>query len=156
MRMNIYTHINSLLVSNATKYLRTLLLALGLLFAVSMETFGQDDSWTLQTTVDNVDLQYKIVDCGEKKAVLMRFDNKNDFSVQVSWRHIIGSTLVPNTTVESSDTFSIVIGSGTTAPENCEDSNLEALVILPTEVDPTYIADITNFSFSSVTVVENK
>lgn len=118
----------------------------------SMSVNAQDESWTLQTTVENVNFYYQIVDCDDNSVILLKFDNKNDFDVKVYWKQIIGTEQVPNTTQESVQQFEVVLNSGVTAPEGCTDQTLENLVIMPFEVDPTYLAEITNFSFSSISI----
>jgi hypothetical protein len=139
------------LAHSFAKTFRTLLLASGLLIVFSMQANAQDDSWTLQTTVNNVDFFHKLVDCGDRKAVLIKFDNKNSFDVKISWKQIIGTKEVPNTENESDQRFEMSLTNGVIGPNGCQDSEFDNLVITPFEVEPTYMATIRNFSFSNIT-----
>jgi hypothetical protein len=119
---------------------------------INQET--KDDSWVLDTTLNNVVFYHKLVSCGDKKAVLLKFENRNNFNVEISWKEIIGSKQEPNPNDEFSTTNTLIIQLGITQPIDCSDTTNAALVVLPVEVSPMFIADIESFSFSSITVKE--
>ena len=112
------------------------------------------DSWVLDTTVNNVIFYYKLVSCGDKKAVLLKFENKNNFDVEVSWKQIVGSKQIPNSNDELASNNTLVIKPGTTEPNDCSDTENAMLVVLPIEVSPMFIADIETFNFSSIQIRE--
>jgi hypothetical protein len=121
---------------------------------INMNLDTNDDSWVLDTTLNNIVFYHKIVPCGDKKAVLLKFENNNNFNVEISWKEIIGSKQVPNPNDEFSTTNTLIIQSGITEPIDCSDTTNAVLVVLPTEVSLLFIADIESFSFSSITINE--
>jgi hypothetical protein len=112
------------------------------------------DSWILNTTVNNVVFYHKLVSCGDKKAVLLKFENKNNFEVEVSWKQIVGSVQVPNPNDDLASNNTLVLKPGTTEPNDCSDIENDILVVLPNEVSPMFIADIETFNFSSIQIKE--
>jgi hypothetical protein len=113
-----------------------------------------DISWTLDKTVNNVDFYHKLIACGDKKAVLLKIENRNNFNVEITWKQIIGSKQIPNSTEESSTSQTLIVEPGITESVDCSENNNPILVILPTEINPTFLADIENFNFSSITIKE--
>lgn len=119
---------------------------------INQET--KDDSWVLDTTLNNVVFYHKLVSCGDRKAVLLKFDNKNNFNVEISWKQIVNSKQEPNATDEFSSLNTLIVNSGSVEATDCSDSNNDLLVVLPGEASPMYIADILSFSFSNIVVKE--
>lgn len=113
-----------------------------------------NDSWILDKTINNVDFYHKIVTCEDKKAVLLKFDNKNSFSVKISWKQIVNSKQEPNATDEFSSLNTLIVNSGSVEATDCSDNNNDLLVVLPSEASPMYMADILSFSFSNIVVKE--
>jgi hypothetical protein len=121
---------------------------------INMNQETKDDSWVLDTTLNNVVFYHKLVSCGDRKAVLLKFDNKNNFNVEISWKQIVNSKQEPNATDEFSSLNTLIVNSGSVEATDCSDSNNDLLVVLPGEASPMYIADILSFSFSNIVVKE--
>lgn len=142
---------SSLTHSVNRKFISTLCLSmLFLLFSVQVQ--AQDDDWTLDSTVENVDLMYQLVDCDGAKAVLLKFNNKNAFEVKVTWKQVIATEEMPNNTQESVQSYELSLPSGVSAPDGCKDDENTSLIITPFEVDPTHMVLIQDFGFSSIIV----
>ena len=113
----------------------------------------KDAQWIKSTTVNNVDFYHQIVTCGNKKAVLLRFENKNNFNVEVSWKELI--TIEEQFTSDSKlETKTLIINPGITEPSSCSDNSKSLLIILATEVNPTFGASINGFNFEDIKIKE--
>lgn len=119
MRMNISTHINGLLVSNATKYLRTLLLVFGLLYSFSMTGQSSND-WTPITTIDGIEVSYQKASCDGSEVLFIKAVNKSDASVSVDLTYAFHSK-VDNSLIGSGELGKMTIGQQSEVSGTCED-----------------------------------
>jgi hypothetical protein len=107
--------------------------------------------YTLGTTVNGVDCYYKFSQCGGNTVVLLQFNNHNKTSVNVTWKELFATTLVPENT-EGFNGKQITLAPGLSAPVTCDDKERRQLLIGPADVSPTYRAEIKHFAFKNVTV----
>jgi hypothetical protein len=107
--------------------------------------------WILDKTVSNVDFYYLISECEGKKVVFLKFINRNNSKVKVSWKEIF-STQFEKNRAGYKGPKQLVLSKGETAQTNCNQVNIKECLVQPSEVSTTYLAEITSFSFSDVQV----
>ena len=107
--------------------------------------------WILDKTIGNVDFYHSITVCNGKKVVFLKFNNKNSYSVKITWKEIFKIQ-----TGEIKDGFmgkkELVLSSGITTPNDCTDVVNKKSIVLPSEIDPVFVAEILDFSFKDITV----
>jgi hypothetical protein len=107
--------------------------------------------WVLDKTVGNVDFYHSIIICNGKKSVFLKFNNKNNHAVKITWKEVFKTP-----TEETKDGYmgkkEMVLSSGITEPNDCADAGNKKSIILPSEVDPMAVIEILDFSFKEITV----
>ena len=107
--------------------------------------------WILDKTIGTVDFYHSITVCNGKKVVFLKFNNKNSYSVKITWKEIFKIQ-----TGEIKDGFmgkkELVLSSGITTPNDCTDVVNKKSIVLPSEIDPVFVAEILDFSFKDITV----
>jgi hypothetical protein len=107
--------------------------------------------WILDKTVGNVDFYHIITVCNGKKTVFLKFNNKNSYSVKVTWKEVFKTR-----SEERKDGYigkkELVLSSGTTTPNDCTDAANKKSILLPSEIDPMSVSEILDFSFKEITV----
>ncbi len=107
--------------------------------------------WILDKSVGNVDFYHAITVCNGKKAVFLKFNNKNNYRVKVTWKEVF--KIPPG---EKKDGYSgkkeLVLAPGITSPKDCADVANKKNIILPGEIDPLSVNEILDFSFKEITV----
>ena len=125
-------------------------------FAVSAKSLSinnsNDEGWILDTIVNKVAFYHKIVLCGDKSAVLLKFDNQNLTDVTVSWNESVKTKQMPSSIIGFKGVKTVNLKTGSTSPNSCEDQNYVNLIIGSHDVDPTFIADIIDFKFIGITI----
>ena len=110
-------------------------------------------NWQLDATVNNVQFYHSIIDCNGKKAVILKFINKNNYKVKVSWKEVFTTQQGPQ--IEGfSGQKTLVIDLGETKETECDNASKKNLVIKPEQVAPTYVAEISKFEYKSITVTK--
>ena len=107
--------------------------------------------WVLDKTVSNVDFYYMISECDGKKVVFLKFNNRNDKKVKVSWKEVF-STQFEKTREGFKGEKQLVLSKGETLQDDCKNVNVKQCIVLPSEVSSTYLAEIISFTFSQVRV----
>jgi hypothetical protein len=107
--------------------------------------------WVLFATVSNVDFYYQITDCSGKNVVLLKFNNRNASKVKVSWKEVF-TTQFEKDKSGLAGTKQLLVATGETFEAACSDVKIKELVILPSQVNPAYSADIKKFSFKDIVV----
>lgn len=112
-------------------------------------------SWSLDATVKNVKFYHSIVDCNGKKVVFLKFDNKNSYPVDISWKEVFTTQLE-----EKADGFAgkkqLTLQKGVTMPVNCADNLNKKNIISSSEVSPTYVVEIKKFDYKDIIVSKAK
>ena len=108
-------------------------------------------TWHLSQSVGNVDFYYSISACNADTVVLLKFVNNNSGNVTVTWKEVF-ETQFGSGIVGYYGPKQMILVPGTTEQTNCSSSDLPDCIILPTEVHPTYVAQIRNFGFADITV----
>jgi len=108
--------------------------------------------WVLYASVRNVDFYYRIAECTGKKVVFLKFNNRNTQKVKVSWKEVF------NTQFEVQKegfrgTKQLMLPVGETAQSDCSNLKVKELLVLPSQVNPSYNADIKKFHFKNISVV---
>lgn len=127
-------------------------LALGvLMLSMSQSAHAAIDStWTLQSSKDNVDCYYKIVNCNDQTTVLLAFDNKNSSKVKISWIELF--TTQYDTEIEGmAGAKELILSPGNSNTYSCTDDD-NAAIIQSYEVSPAYLAKVSAFKFGSLTI----
>ena len=109
------------------------------------------DGWVFHQTVNNVDFYHMLANCDGKKVVLLKFNNRNNHKVKVSWKEVLTTQF--DKEVESYGGKKVVtITPGETFASSCGDNKHKDLLIMPAQVVPTYIAEISAFQFKELKV----
>ncbi|MGZ8544238.1 MAG: hypothetical protein ACXWV0_03035 [Flavisolibacter sp.] len=140
-----------------TKNLRwvKLLFGLPLLFffssASSQNNPGNPNNWQLDATIDGVSFYHSIVQCNGSNVVLLKFENKNNYPVKVTWKEVF-TTQIETKKEGFSGSKELVLAKGTTLPVACSDAADKKKIIRSSDVSPAYVAEISAFEFSKITV----
>ena len=114
-------------------------------------------TWILDTTVGKVKFYHTITQCGAKNAVLLKFENKNDYRVRINWKesfltqqfahYVDGFAGQKTLNIDKKETL---------YPSSCSDTKNKTCIILAEDVSPAYLANIINVYFKeiSVTVID--
>jgi hypothetical protein len=112
-------------------------------------------NWSLNATVNNVKFYHAIVDCNGKKMVFLKFDNKNSYPVDVTWKEVFATQLE-----EKADGYAgkkqLTLQKGVTMPVNCADNLNKKNIISSSEVSPTYVVEIRKFDYKEISVSKAK
>ena len=121
---------------------------------VSYET---PDGWILDQTTGNVNLYHMITFCSGNKVVFLKFENKNDYAVKLSWQETF---VTMDRSVEKKEgpfkSKELTVPTGETAASDCADQKQVLLIAKPDQDSPVYHADIRQFNFINVTVTPTK
>ena len=115
------------------------------------------DGWILDQTTGNVSFYHMITFCSGNKVVFLKFDNKNDYAVNLSWQETF--VTMDRSAEKKEGPFKskeLTVASGETAASDCEDQKQAILIAKPDQNSPVYRADIRQFSFVNVTVTPTK
>jgi hypothetical protein len=108
-------------------------------------------AWTLSQSVGNVDCYYSITQCGSDNVVFLKFVNNNSGSATISWNEVF--TTQAGTGQQSGVTKQLTLAPGTTMQIDCADSSHPECLIGPADITVTYLAVISDFNFSNISVV---
>lgn len=109
------------------------------------------DQWIFDKTVGNVDFYHRLADCSGQKVVFLKLNNKNSNAVHVSWKEVF-ATQMQAETEGFSGKKQLTLKPGESFVKDCSDSRLKELLILPTQVNPTYVVEIKQFGFKDIAV----
>lgn len=112
---------------------------------------SNEDGWVLDTIVNKVAFYHKIVLCGDKNAVLLKFDNQNQTEVSVSWKESFKTKQMPDLLEGYNGVKSLNLKPGFTNALDCDVQGNNLLIIRSNDVNPTFIADILAFNFNEIT-----
>jgi hypothetical protein len=121
------------------------------LMLLSVQGFSQQAAYTLGLNAGNVDCYYVLDQCNGKTVVLLRFDNRNSSPVTISWEEQFTTVQMPQWS-PGIKTKQMVLPVGVTELTGCGDPGNRLLIIHGTQVSHTYVADITGFAYTNVTV----
>lgn len=112
-------------------------------------------NWQLNATVDGVEFFHAITECSGSNVVLLKFNNKNDHPVKISWKEKFTTQLDVNKEGAAGQK-ELVIAKGVTMPAGCDDNTRKKNVITGFDVQPHYVARISSFEFVEISVVKSK
>lgn len=125
-------------------------------FTVSAKSLSinnsNEEGWVLDTIINKVAFYHKIVLCGDKNAVLLKFDNQNQTEVSISWKESFKTKQMLSNVIGFKEVKTLNVKTGLTSPNSCEDQNNISLIAGSHDVDPTFIADILDFAFIDITI----
>jgi hypothetical protein len=113
---------------------------------------GEDNKWTRDKSVSNVDLYYKISECNGEKVIFLKFDNKNDFSVKITWKEAIADKVFGNVVDCNYGEKQLTLPPGVTVQDGCSSISCPECQINVRTAIPTHEADPLNLEFKEVTV----
>ncbi len=117
--------------------------------ASSFSENSVDSTWTLDTSVNNVDCYYKISNCNGISVIYLIFNNKNSSDVKISWDDVVF------TQFENSEEFAnkkeLVLQSGESSSNDCNSSSGKC-VVRGDQLTFPYIPVFKKYKFSKVTV----
>ena len=122
------------------------------LFSASAHAFEPKAiNWKLDATVNNVEFYHAIAECNGQTTVFLRFVNKNTNAVKVSWKEAVTTQMRTESHPFRGDQ-KLTLQPGETMENSCSGTNCKTCVITPSQVNPTYLAKIADFSFKDITV----
>ena len=133
-------------------------LLLGLLILASYkdpeglsQMLPQQVEWQLDTTLGGVQFFHAAIACNGKQAIMIKFNNQNNYPVQVSWKEML--TDEGNRGHESAAGIKkLVINPGATAASGCNENRNRQLLVLPDQSVLTHAIRITKFQFRDLIV----
>jgi hypothetical protein len=132
-----------------------------LLLAINAQAQTRADKkgWVFDKTVDGVDFYHKITNCEGRKLVFLKFDNKNDFNVTVSWKETFIVEPEEGFRTKSSgksERFaaqkSLELSPGIVFESDCLTVKHMELVARPTPLSPVDETEVMQFSFKEIKV----
>lgn len=108
--------------------------------------------WKLDTTVGNVDLYYKIDACKGTNAVFLKFNNRNNYTVNISWKDLFVTQQVATKSAGVNGEKQLILTPGETVAEDCEDTKNKECILFAEKEIPAYKATITAFEFENIHV----
>jgi hypothetical protein len=124
-----------------------------ILIITGLAAYSQEmGAYTLGTSSGNVDCYYSLSECNGKTVVLLRFNNRNNTPVMLSWNEVFTTKQVSEKTIGYKQK-QIRLAPGISAPRDCEDADHKAYIVGEADVHLAYRADITGFEFRDVTAV---
>ena len=107
--------------------------------------------WKLDHTIGGVEFYHAIAECGGKKVVFLKMNNKKNYKVNVSWKEVF--TTEDNIQVEGAQgQKNILLSTGENMEMSCDNISRKELIIFPEQVDPTYIIKILKFNYKNIMV----
>lgn len=110
--------------------------------------------WTLSQTLNGVDCYHGFIECNGRKAVVLKFDNKNNTSVSIKWKQAFTTKEIKEKTRGASGEKFLVLPPGQTEAVNCAEAKNIQCVVLPSEASVAYGANITGFYFEDLSVTK--
>jgi hypothetical protein len=130
--------------------MKNLLFLFGLLL-MSIGSYAQ--TYTLDTTSGGVECYHLFTTCNGWTNVFLKFNNTNASPVTITWKEIFTTTEFPNPEQGYKDK-QLVLPPGETYAIDCSDTTHQACIIGREDVQPTYLAVITQFQFANVVVTQ--
>jgi len=113
---------------------------------------GDDNNWVLNKSVGNVDLYYKISECNGEKVIFLKFDNKNNYSLKITWKEAIADKVFGNVVDCHYGEKQLTLPPGVTVQDGCSSISCPECQINMRTAIPTHEADPLNLEFKEVTV----
>lgn len=110
------------------------------------------DAWIFDKVVDNVECYHMIAECSGKKAVFLKFNNKNNYKVKISWKEIFKEKGSEEKIENFKNTKQLVLSPGIKTVSSCSDPQNKELVITHDQVSMTHSVNIAKFEFDDVQV----
>ena len=110
-----------------------------------------DVDWQLDATVSGVQFYHSLTRCNGIKVVFLKFVNTNTYQVKIAWKEVFATQADPK--IEGyMGQKKLLLPPGETSETNCENSSHKECLILPSQVTPTYNADILKFEYKEIIV----
>jgi hypothetical protein len=110
-----------------------------------------DVDWQLDATVSGVQFYHSITGCNGKKVVFLKFVNTNNYQVKIAWKEVF-ATQADQKVEGFLGQKKLLLSPGETSETDCENARRKECLILPSQVSPTYNADILKFDYKEITV----
>ena len=108
-------------------------------------------NWKADATVNNVTFYHVVSDCNGRKVVLLKFVNKNTSAMTVSWKETVKTQMRPAENAFRGEQR-LTLPPGETLVQDCSSISCKACVLTPEQVNPTYLAQILDYSFKDIKV----
>jgi hypothetical protein len=108
--------------------------------------------WQSDGLVNGVEFFHSIGNCNGEKVVFLKIRNTNSFNVKISWKEEFVSKQIEKKTEGYFGQKELTLLSGQTTEANCAITNQKELIVRPDQVNPSYKAEILDFSFSKIKV----
>ena len=111
-----------------------------------------NNDWILDKTVGNVNLYYKIAECKGSNTVFLKFNNRNNYAVNIVWKELFVTQQIATKSEGMHGIKNIILPPGETSASSCEDAKNKDCIILAEKAIPAYKATITQFEFKDIHV----
>ena len=130
-----------------------MLFVLAVVVSISTFAFGRYETpnWKLDATVKNVDFYHAVSVCNNKKAVFLRFVNKNSKPVTVSFTEVLKTSAGTNE-IPLGGKKKITLQPGETLATNCSENTCAECLLLPEQAVPTHKVEVKDFEFKELQV----
>lgn len=111
--------------------------------------------WQLDATINGVQCYHQLADCDGKKVVFLKFTNKTNASVKLSWKEVFEKKY--DKTLKTEGPFAekqLKLAGGETVQADCNGVNNSNLIARPLQTTPVYEGEITKFNFKDIQVAK--
>ena len=111
--------------------------------------------WQLDATIGGVQFYHAITTCNGKKVVFLKFDNRNNSAVKVSWKEVFVLQQSATKVEDLLGRKQLTVQPGETFQSNCtEQKQQELLTPRVQQVTPVDKGEIVKFSFKDIKVTK--
>lgn len=108
-------------------------------------------TWILDARDQKVEFYHSLIDCNGKAVVFLKFNNKNNYPVHISWRDVL--VVNSSRTRQGLNTKKeLLLAPGITTPSDCSDAINKLLILLPPQIAPLAVRQMVDYSFKEVKV----
>jgi hypothetical protein len=115
------------------------------------KSISPNTNWTLDARINGVTFYHVISTCEGKNVVFLRMINANKFNVEISWKEVF-STQHERELNGYLGEKKLVLQAGEFAETSCSNQKEKKLLVLPEQVNPTYVVQISKFDFKEIRV----
>ncbi len=127
-----------------------------MIFLSTAKTQAQSPpAWIKDTVVGQVEFYHSIIDCQDKKAVLLKFNNLNQNSRKISWKEVL-QTQATEKVEAASGLKTLILPAGITSATGCAETIHRTCLVLPMDVSKAYAVRINQYFFTEISVTTNQ
>jgi hypothetical protein len=118
----------------------------------AVEVSIEMNDWILEMSTGNVDLYYQIGECDGQKVIFMKFENRNNHEVEITWKETVHDNFSKSHITGFYGEKQLVLAPGQLVQADCTSSICQECITRSVDVTPTHLVEIKEFSFTEVSV----